>query len=46
MLRAQSLIVIKTRENLHEIEAFEEEYEPTERPRVKFLQEVRRIHLA
>lgn len=46
MLRAQSLMVIKNREKVFEAEAVEEEYEPPEKPRVRFLQEVRRVHSA
>ncbi|WP_461867097.1 hypothetical protein [Thermococcus sp.] len=48
MLRVQPSITIMINIKNHEFrfDFPEEEYEPPEKPRVKFLQEVRRIHLA
>ncbi|MBO8175126.1 MULTISPECIES: hypothetical protein [Thermococcus] len=39
-------LIIKTREKEFEIELFEEDYDSENKPKVRFVQEVRRIHLA
>ncbi|WP_167886957.1 MULTISPECIES: hypothetical protein [unclassified Thermococcus] len=39
-------LIIKTREKEFEIELFEEDYDSENGPKVKFIQEVKRIHLA
>ncbi|WP_457753913.1 hypothetical protein [Thermococcus sp.] len=39
-------LIIKTREKEFEVELFEDDYEYESKPKVKFIQEVRRIHLA